>query len=121
MSDWEIWAPTEEQLTALAKSLLNNKKVGSTSISGPNGYLIEGFLTDDTRFSICYYKIKLIPTGNMVDDGYGGTMPEMKPAPGVFAIMRWLSPTDHDPPQPNPSSGVTLKPLPDDSPCKFAA
>lgn len=120
MSDWEISAPTQAQLVTVAKAIVANAKVGGTVVNGPAGFAIEGFLANGTRFCINYYKTKMVATGNTVPGPHGSTMPEMVAAPGVFAIMRWLHPTNNDPPQPPQASGVTLIPLPANSPVRFA-
>jgi hypothetical protein len=120
MSDWEISAPTQAQLVTVAKAIVANRNVNLSALNGPDGFVIEGFLNNGTRFCINYYKTKLMPTGNTIVDNPGQTVPEKAPVPGVFAIMRWLHPTNANPPQPPANSGVTLIPLPADSPMKFA-
>ena len=119
MSDWELWAPTQAQLRDLFQQLVANGRIGGTVVRGPDGFVIEGFLQNGTRFSINYYKFKYLATGNILQ-GLMGSYPEMTLVAGVFAIMRWLNPNNNDPPQPSVASGVTLSPLPANSPIKFA-
>lgn len=118
MSDWELWAPTQAQLKALFVQLVSNLRVGGTVSRGPDGFAVEGFLANGTRFCINYYKFKYQPTGNTLQSAVG-PYPEVTLMPGVFAIMRWRNPNNNDPPQPPVDSGVTLNPLPADSPVKF--
>ena len=120
MSDWEISAPTQAQLVTVAKAIVANLKNGVTAINGPGGFAIEGVLANGTRFCINYYRTKMMPTGQTVSSIDGNSYPQLAAVAGVFAIMRWLSPTNTDPPQPPANSGVTLIPLPSDSPIRFA-
>ena len=121
MSDWEISASTQAQLVAVAQAIVANRNPSFNAINGPDGFLIEGFLNSGCRFCINYYKIKMMPTGNTIPNPIGtGTVPEMARVAGVFAIMRWLHPTDNPPPQPGGATGVTLIPLPANSPIGFA-
>lgn len=119
MSDWEISADTQAHFVTVAKAIVTNLKVGGTVQNGPAGFAIEGFLANGTRFCINYYKTKYILTGNTIQ-GPIGPIQETAPVAGVFAIMRWISPTNTDPPQPGAASGVTLIPLPANSPYRFA-
>lgn len=118
MSDWELWAPTQAQLVGMLKQLVLNLRVGGTVVRGPDGFVVDGFLANGTRFSICYYKFKYTLTGNTLQGLF--PYPERVQVPGFFAIMRWLNPNNNDPPQPPLNSGVTSIPAPIDSPVKFA-
>jgi len=117
MSDWEIWAPTQAQLLAVIQNVVANRNIDRTAIM-ISGFMAEGFLNNGTRICINYYRNKFVPTGNTIDTPLGPA-PELTRVAGVFAIMRWLHPTDNDPPQPSVASGVTLIPLPADSPIRF--
>lgn len=120
MSDWELSAPTQAQLATVMRALVANArdKIGQI---GRDGFLVDGFLNNGTRFSINYYKDKLLLTGNMVQGSIAGYMAtETVQVSGVFAIVRWLHPLGNSPPQPSQASGVTLIPLPSDSPIVFA-
>jgi len=120
MSDWEISASTEAQFLTFVRSLLSNENDNLTSIAGPQGFSVEGSLNNGTRFSIAYYKTKRVPTGNTDASPFPGkTVPELSTASGVYAIMRWRSPSNTNPPQPSAGSGVTLVPLPPSSPSQF--
>jgi hypothetical protein len=119
MSDWEISAATQAQLVTTAKQIVTNRNVNLTAIISDAGFMIEGFLNNGTRICINYYKTKMMPTGNTVQTPLGSG-PEMAAVPGVFAIMRWLHPTNANPPQPPAGSGVTLIPLPANTPIRFA-
>lgn len=119
MSDWELSAATQAQLIAVAQAIVANRNPSFTAINGPDGFLIEGFLNSGCRFCINYYKIKMMPTGNTIQ-GPLGPEPEMARIPGFFGIMRWLHPNNTDPPQPSGASGVTLIPLPANSPYRLA-
>lgn len=119
MSDWELWAPTQAQLVTVAKNVVANRNPSFTAKNGPDGFLVEGFLNSGCRFCIDYYKIKMMPTGNTVQGPFG-PIPETARVSGVFAIMRWLHPTNANPPTPSQASGVTLVALPANSPIRFA-
>ncbi len=115
MADYEVSAGTEEELATYAEAIARKTDKGTTWHDGPQGFPIEGFLTDGTRYSIVYYGVKMTPTGEIDENGN----PVMKPLPGVYAIMRWLSPKEHTPP-PDPSGAVQIVDLPQDSPHRFA-
>jgi hypothetical protein len=119
MSDWEIWAPTQAQLVAVAQAVVTNTNVNLTKVNGPDGFIIEGVLNSGCRFCINYYKFKYSPTGNTITDFNGNSAPEMARVAGFFAIMRWRHPLNTDPPQPSQASGVTLVVLPANSWIRF--
>jgi hypothetical protein len=119
MSDWEISAATQAQLVTVAKAIVANRNINFTAINGPDGFITDGFLNNGTQFSIFFYKTKKLATGNLLQ-GVIGKYPETTTVPGFFAILRWLHPTNANPPQPSQASGVTLIPLPANSPVRFA-
>ena len=121
MSDWEIWAPTQAQLVAVVQNVIANRNPNFTAVNGPDGFLVEGVLNSGCRFCINYYKIKMVPTGNTIPGPYGSPVPEMSRVAGVFGIMRWLHPNNNPPPQPGAATGVTVVPIPADSPAIFAS
>jgi hypothetical protein len=118
MSDWEISADTQAHLVAVVQQVMANRRA-NIGITGRDGFVIEGFLQNGTRFCVDYYKTKSVPTGKTVAGVNGQQVPEMATVAGVFGILRWLSPTNTDPPQPAAASGVKLVPLPADSPRRF--
>jgi hypothetical protein len=119
MADYELSAATEQELATYAEAIANKTDKGSTWHAGEQGFPIEGYLTEGTRFSIYYYKTKMEPTGNIITEEDGRQRPEMAPVPGVFAIMRWHSPKNHTPP-PDPSGAVKIIDLPANSLYRFA-
>lgn len=107
MADYEIFAPTGPAMLALAQSVPGlwraAQQVGRITI--PAGIAVSG-----KDWSIYYYGKKMVPTGNTVTDPFGNQVPEMAPAPGVYASLRWTRTAN--PPTPPAGSGVTINPLP---------
>lgn len=121
-TDWEVHADTEAHLITVLKSI--SPKLFRNAVTSPSGRQIAAGiatqlkLANGTTIIINYYKTKMVQSGTQII--FGKTVPSYVAAPGVYGIMRWLSPTNASPPQPAAGSGVTLIPLPDDSPYRFA-
>jgi hypothetical protein len=119
MADFEIHAPDDATMMAVAQTIQGLWNPGNPALHIAPGINTGGISTDGYVWAVNYYGQKLLPTGNMVTDRFGNQVPERAPAPGVFAILRW----NGDPsniPQPPAGSGVTIGPIPADSPFVFA-
>lgn len=121
MADFEIHAPDDATMMAVAQTIqgLWNPDQDPSKPGLQPGINTGGISTDGFVWAVNYYGQKLVPTGNTITDTFGNKVPERAPAPGVFAILRW----NGDPtkiPQPPAGSGVTIQPIPADSPFVFA-
>lgn len=113
ITDWEIHADSEAQLITVLKSINAKLWRAAGTFKGRQiaaGAIATFKLANGTVIIINYYKTKYAPSGTRTV--MGRTVPNMVPLPGVYASMRWLSPTRANPPQPPANSGVTLVPMP---------
>lgn len=110
-SDWEIHSANAADMQAAVNFL------GFTQG--------DGFTKAGIRYSILIYGTKYVQQGTKLytDSVTGQTrmIPNMVPASGVYAILRWFSPTQFPPAGTNIPPQVTIIPIPADSPYVFAA
>jgi hypothetical protein len=118
-TDFEIHAPDDATMMAVAQTIQGLWNPGNPAFNIAPGINTGGISADGYVWTINYYGKKLLPTGNTVAGRNGVQVPEYALAPGVFAILRWNGDTSKIP-QPPADSGVTIIPLPADSPFVFA-
>lgn len=119
MPDFEIHAPDDATMMAAAQTIQGLWNSGSPALNIQPGINTGGINAEGVVWAVNYYGTKRLPTGNKVADTFGNQVPEYAAQPGVYAILRW----NGDPsliPQPPAGSGVTIIPIPDDSPYRFA-
>lgn len=108
MIDVEICAPDRDAMIAAAKL------IGAWDEEG-NTFRTDGITPSGIVYAMNFYGTKTVPTGETTTDADGNTVPVMRTEPGFYAIGRWMS----EEPYPAPP-GVTISPLPEDSPVKWA-
>jgi hypothetical protein len=82
----------------------------------------DGFTKDGIRYTINLYGTKWTTVGstNTYTDPWGGVHTLPRALPGVYAILRWFSPTPFPPAGVNIPPQVAIIPIPSDSPIVFA-
>lgn len=118
MPDFEIHAPDDATMMMAAQVIQGLWNPGDAILNIAPG-INTGGIAYGIVWALNYYGQKLVLTGNTVTDTFGNQVPERLPAPGVFAILRWNGDTSLLQ-QPPDGSGVTMVPLPIDSPFVFA-
>lgn len=123
MSDWEVFADTEAHMLAVAKAtgFWHAAQTAGSVVRSPEGIQAQGTLKNGTQYFFNYYKTKWVPSGKNIRNPWGQFEPEMVPASGVWATLRWLAPDGSDPPPIDPTTGVTITPLPADAFDKIAS
>lgn len=92
-----LWAAAKQQADGTTK---------------PAGIVVSGI-----GWSLVYYGKKYAPTGATTADAFGNQVPVKTPVTGVYAVLRWTR--TKDPPTPPAGGGVTIIPMPADSPYVF--
>jgi hypothetical protein len=106
-SDWELHSLNPDDMIAAANFL---------GFTQGDGYTKAG-----VRYTINIYGTKYVKsTTQTFVDRFGNTQPVMVAQPGIYAILRWYSPTAFPPPGVNIPPQITVIPLPADSPYVFA-
>ena len=117
MTDFQIFAPDMATMVAASKMIGNWREPDPEVPGDPGGFIGSSRMGDGSVFALNIYGTKYKQTGTTVDAN-GHESPVMEALPGVYGIGRW-SPSDgiSDPPSP---PGVTVTPIPDDSPIRWA-
>src|SRR4051812_27216078 len=107
MADFEIHAPDDATMMAVAKTIQGLWNPGDAALKIVPGINTGGISSDGYVWALNYYGTKRLPTGNMVKDRFGNQVPEYAAQPGMFAILRWDGDVTKIP-QPPAGSGVTI-------------
>jgi hypothetical protein len=109
-SDWELHSSNPADMQTAISFLGFTQGDGYTKVGGVN-----------VRYTINIYGSKYVDsTTDFITDRFG-TRPVKVALPGVYAILRWWSPTSFPPPGINMPPQITVIPIPADSPYVFAA
>ena len=120
--DLEIQAPDDATMQQAAQQIGAWRAPDPNTPGDKGGYLSGGISPAGDVWALNVYGAKMHATGNMIPSAMDPNVkvPEYVALPGVFAIARWnpASPSDNPPAPTIP--GVTVVPLPVDSPMKWA-